>query len=570
MSADQPLAAAVGRLVAAGRAAGLTEAACREEGELLAAAVAESSPGAPAQWSATFGRAGQAIEAFFEAASAGRRWRTGPTDHLAALVATHHPGAAAYGAALADVALTAATLGSPGPHVANRAGLTAAVQRATGTTGGPPAPSSTAPSSTAPSRTAPSAPSALGAGLPAPPPPTFDLDALSLDLSSLRAPDLGRVPSVAAIIDSLRGGSADPAQGDTAPTETADQPTETEHQADDEDPPRPLAELLAELDALIGLDRVKTEIHRQTALLRVEQLREQAGLAKPTLTRHLVFVGNPGTGKTTVARLVAAIYRSLGLLSKGHLVEVDRSGLVAGYVGQTAIKTAETVDQALGGVLFVDEAYALTSGGVLGTADQFGMEAVNTLVKGMEDHRDDLVVIVAGYPGPMAEFIEANPGLESRFATTIHFEDYTDDQLRTIFEQMVAKADFVATPQCLDRLEHLVSAETRGTGFGNARWVRNMLDAAVARHAWRLRDVPEPTLEQLRTLVPEDLSEDAPEPVAWPAADPSDDGTDQPAGPTADGEPAAPAVPEPEPPGPPAIDLPDSLPDSPVQDGAPR
>lgn len=529
MSTAQELATAVDRLVAAGRSAGLAEAACREEGELLAAAVAESSPGAPAQWSAAFGRNGQATEAFFEAASAGRRWRTGPTDHLAALVATHHPQAAAYGAALADVAQTAATLGSPGPHVANRAGLTAAVQRSAGTTGGTPS----SPASLSPVvSSAPSSPDMTGVP---------DLDALNLDLSSLRAPDLGRVPSVASIIDSLRGGSADPApptgQADRAtPTGAADQAAETESQTE-ETPPRPLAELLAELDALTGLDRVKTEIHRQTALLRVEQLREQAGLSRPTLTRHLVFVGNPGTGKTTVARLVAGIYRSLGLLSKGHLVEVDRSGLVAGYVGQTAIKTAETVDKALGGVLFVDEAYALTSGGALGSPDQFGMEAVNTLVKGMEDHRDDLVVIVAGYPGPMAEFIETNPGLESRFATTIHFEDYTDDQLRAIFEQMVAKADFSATPQCLDRLEHLVSVEPRDTGFGNARWVRNMLDAAVARHAWRLRDVPEPTLEQLRTLLPEDLSETMPESVAWPAADPSDEDTlDPPADdPTSDG-----------------------------------
>ncbi len=556
MRPDLELAVAVDRLVAAGQAAGLTEAACREEGELLAAAVAESSPGAPGQWSQTFGRNGQAAEAFFEAASAGRRWRTSPTDHLAALVATHHPRAAAYGAALADVAQAAASLGSPGPHVANRAGLTAAVQRAAGTTGGTPAPSPSAASSSP----APSSPLSSASGATAvlePPPPTFDLDVLDLDLSSLRAPDLGRLPSVAAIIDSLRGGSSDlappvgQAQDDqAAPAEAADRSAETDDEADDQTPPRPLAELLAELDALIGLDRVKTEIHRQTALLRVEQLREQAGLSKPTLTRHLVFVGNPGTGKTTVARLVAAIYRSLGLLTKGHLVEVDRSGLVAGYVGQTAIKTAETVEKALGGVLFVDEAYALTSGGALGSPDQFGMEAVNTLVKGMEDHRDNLVVIVAGYPGPMAEFIETNPGLESRFATTIHFEDYTDDQLRAIFEQMVDKADFVATPQCLDRLEHLVSVEPRDTGFGNARWVRNMLDAAVARHAWRLRDVPEPTLEQLRTLLPEDLSETTPEPVGWPASDASDTDT----GPE---------------PGPPAGEPPADGPTT-IQDGAPR
>jgi len=531
MSAEVVLGEAVDRLVAVGRAAGLDEAATREEAELLAAAVAESSPGAPAQWSAAFGRRGQAAEAFFEAASAGRRWRTGPTDQLGALVAAHHRQAAAYGAALADVAQAAAGLGSPGPHVTNRAGLTAAVQRAAGTSEGPTPTASFSPVPTHPAPTHLAPPAAglsnLTARAPVPP-STFGLDALDLDLSSLRAPGLGQLPSVEAILQSLGGGPADvaPTPGDQSATGTTAGSAETD--TGEADPPRPLEELLTELDALIGLDRVKTEIHRQTALLRVEQLRAEAGLATPTLTRHLVFVGNPGTGKTTVARMVAALYRSMGLLTQGHLVEVDRSGLVAGYVGQTAIKTSETIATALGGVLFVDEAYALTSGGVMGTPDQFGMEAVNTLVKGMEDHRDNLVVIVAGYPGPMAEFIETNPGLESRFATTIHFEDYTDDQLRTIFEQMVTKADFVATPACLDRLEHLVSTEPRGTGFGNARWVRNTLDAAIARHAWRLRDVAGPTVDQLRTLLPQDLSETTPDPVAWPAADTGDEGPDEP------------------------------------------
>ena len=195
------------------------------------------------------------------------------------------------------------------------------------------------------------------------------------------------------------------------------------------------------------MQRVKREIHRQVALLRVEKLRVDAGLKSPTLTRHLVFTGNPGTGKTTVARLVGGIYQALGLLSRGHLVEVDRSELVAGYLGQTATKTADVVASAAGGVLFIDEAYSLTGGGPGG--DQYGQESVDTLVKEMEDRRDDLVVIVAGYPAPMAAFIAANPGLASRFRTTIDFEDYTDDELVAILEHLASGADYELEPEAV-------------------------------------------------------------------------------------------------------------------------
>jgi hypothetical protein len=278
-----------------------------------------------------------------------------------------------------------------------------------------------------------------------------------------------------------------------------------------EPPAKTLPELLAELDALTGLADVKAEIHRQVAVLRVEGLRTKAGLKAPTITRHLVFVGNPGTGKTTVARLVGGIYRALGLLSTGQLVEVDRSELVAGYLGQTATKTAEVVASAAGGVLFIDEAYSLAG-------DQYGREAVDTLVKEMEDRRDDLVLIVAGYPDPMVVFIAQNPGLASRFRTTIEFSDYTDDELVSIFRSLAAAADYDLGEGCVERFVALLVGTPRGPTFGNGRFARNLLEAAVGRHAWRLRDVAEPTLQQLRELQPDDLS--GPDPAAAdPAAD---------------------------------------------------
>ncbi|MGH9176928.1 MAG: AAA family ATPase [Acidimicrobiales bacterium] len=266
-------------------------------------------------------------------------------------------------------------------------------------------------------------------------------------------------------------------------------------------PARPLDELLAELDGLVGLAPVKAEVRLVADLIQVQNLRRRRGLPVAESSRHLVFTGNPGTGKTTVARLLAQIYRTLEVVAKGHLVETDRSQLVAGFVGQTAIQVRKVVEGALGGVLLVDEAYALARG----DERDFGQEAIDTLVKLIEDHRDDVVVIAAGYPEEMAAFVDSNPGLRSRFPKTIAFPDYSDDELVAIFRSMAARAAYTCPPEVEDDVRAWFAAHPRDKGFGNARLARNLFEAAVARQASRVVDLTDPTDDQLMGLTVEDV-----------------------------------------------------------------
>ena len=291
----------------------------------------------------------------------------------------------------------------------------------------------------------------------------------------------------------------------------AQPPTEVVPAAEQEETPLPeseptLEELLAELDGLCGLEQVKQDVKSLINLVKVRRLREEAGLPVPPMSLHLVFLGNPGTGKTTVARLLARLYHAIGVLPKGQLVEVDRSGLVAGFVGQTAIKTQEAVQKALGGVLFIDEAYALVN---QENGNDFGREAIEVLLKNMEDHRDDLIVIAAGYSGLMEKFIHSNPGLESRFNKYFYFEDYTGPQLMEIFQSMCQKNGYVLSPEAAQWAEQdfLSLYEGRDENFGNARDVRNLFEKAVSRQSDRVAQLESPTREQLMELRVEDLNE---------------------------------------------------------------
>ena len=266
-------------------------------------------------------------------------------------------------------------------------------------------------------------------------------------------------------------------------------------------PKEDMKDLLAELDGYIGLQTVKEEVHNLINMASVYQLRRQHDLPTTDMSLHLVFTGNPGTGKTMMARMMARIYRSLDILSRGQLVEVDRSGLVAGYVGQTAIKTQKVIEKAMGGVLFIDEAYALNGR----SENDFGQEAIDTILKAMEDHRDDLVVIVAGYTDLMDRFIHSNPGLESRFNRFLLFDDYTTDEMVEIFRMQCKKGCYQLTEEAQPLIRDYIAEESADDSFGNARGVRNLFEHVLVAQNNRLAAMEKITREDLMTITAADV-----------------------------------------------------------------
>ena len=272
------------------------------------------------------------------------------------------------------------------------------------------------------------------------------------------------------------------------------------------EPEETLEQLMEELNTLVGLKSVKQDLTNLINLVKIRKLREERGMKQPDITLHLVFSGNPGTGKTTVARLLAKIYKVLGVVSEGQLVEVDRSGLVAGYVGQTATQTAEVVESAIGGILFIDEAYTLIKGG---DEKDFGQEAVDTLLKLMEDNRDDLIVIVAGYTDKMEEFVNSNPGLKSRFNKYIFFNDYSGSELTEIFNNMAKKQEYDTDKEAGAFVEDYLTkkATAHEENFANAREARNYLERCIERQATRIVEIENISDDDLRTLTLPDVSE---------------------------------------------------------------
>ena len=291
-------------------------------------------------------------------------------------------------------------------------------------------------------------------------------------------------------------------------TEKAEKPAEKPaaqaekpEQKEEIPPKEKIEDLLAELDGYVGMDAIKTEVRSLINMVQVYKLRREHDLPTTDMSLHMVFSGNPGTGKTTVARIMARIYHSLDILSKGQLVEVDRSGLVAGYVGQTALKTQKVIEKAMGGVLFIDEAYALNGK----SENDFGQEAIDTILKAMEDHRDDLVVIVAGYTELMDRFIHSNPGLESRFNRFLMFEDYTPEQMVAIFKMQCKKGCYVLAEGTEELVRDFISEESADDSFGNARGVRNLFEHILVAQNNRLAKMEQVTREDLMQILPDDV-----------------------------------------------------------------
>ena len=288
-------------------------------------------------------------------------------------------------------------------------------------------------------------------------------------------------------------------------TEVRQQAETQQTQADEK---KPETDPMEDLNELIGLTGIKHDVRELYDFTKIQKLRKDAGMKTVPVSMHLVFTGNPGTGKTTVARILARLYKQIGVLSTGQLVECDRSGLVAGYVGQTAVKTQKKIEEAMGGVLFIDEAYSLARSADQGT--DFGQEAIDTILKAMEDHRDEFVVIVAGYTKPMETFIHSNPGLQSRFNKFIEFPDYTVDELLAIFDLNCRKYEYVPDPEAREQVKTLLMLRKAQMpeNFANAREVRNLFETIITNQARRIAVLEHPTKEEMQKITLEDLRDE--------------------------------------------------------------